>query len=123
MNRIKLDDVERAFARWRAGKLRPGEPTPEALWARAVDAARAHGTTKTAERLGLNHSALKQRIERSGPETSAPRFVELPPGLLSLPEPTLELEDVTGVRLRLVLPGAKPQEVAAAALELWSSRS
>ena len=122
MKRIKLDEVRSAFARWRAGKRWAGEPVPEALWVRAVDAARAHGTTRTARRLGLNHSVLKQRIERSAGETSTPGFVELPPGLLRSADATLEVEDVTGVRLRLVLPGAKPQEVAAAARELWSSR-
>lgn len=121
MKRVKLDDVARAFARWRESKRRRGEPVPDALWRRAVDAARAHGTTKTSRRLGLNHSALKQRIERTAAE-SAPGFVELPPGLLSPPDATLELEDVTGVRLRLVLPGASPHEVAAAARELWSTR-
>lgn len=122
MKRIKLEDVRRAFTRWRASKRRPGEPVPEALWTRAVAAARVHGTTKTARRLGLNHSALKQRIELTAAEASAAGFVELPAGLLGAPDATLELEDVSGVRLRLVLPGARPQEVATAARELWSAR-
>jgi hypothetical protein len=109
--------------RWRAGKRRQGQPVPEALWSRAVDAARVHGTTRTARRLGLNHSVLKQKIERAtAGEASAPGFVELPPGLLRPANSTLELEDVKGIRLRLVLPGASPQEVAAAARELWSAR-
>ena len=59
MKRIKLDDVARAFARWRASERRPGEPVPEALWARAVDSARwVHGTTKTARRLGAGAESL-----------------------------------------------------------------
>jgi 8-oxo-dGTP pyrophosphatase MutT (NUDIX family) len=120
MKQIKLVDVRRAFTRWRASKGRPGEPVPESLWARAVDAARVHGPTQTARRLGLNHSALKKRIDRA--ESSAPDFVELPLGLVSAPESTVELEDAAGARLRLVLPGAKPQEVAAAARELWGAR-
>lgn len=121
MARSRLEDVRRAFARWRRGKQRPSDPVPEELWARAVEAAQDHGPTRTARVLGLNHSALKQRIQRATP-SPVPEFVELPLGLMSARESTLELEDQAGARLRLVLPGAKPHEVAAAARELWGAR-
>lgn len=119
--RLHLEDIARAFARWRSKKRRPGDPVPESLWRRAVDAARVHGTTKTGRRLRLNHSALKQRIERS--EAATQDFVELPLGLMASSEAIVEVEDTEGTRLRLILRGAKPHEAAAAARELWTARS
>ncbi|MCO5170831.1 MAG: hypothetical protein M9894_31265 [Planctomycetes bacterium] len=60
MGQVKLNEVAQAFGRWRAEKV-GNEPLPESLWAQAVEAAREHGTTKTARLLRLNHSALKRR--------------------------------------------------------------
>lgn len=128
MERIKLDQVERAFVGWRA-KKNFREHLPEALWAKAVRAAREHGTTRTARLLRLNHSALKRRVvERYGPPAEpAQTFVELPAisgaGPHVQQEATVEVEDAAGFRLRLVLRGLGPQEVAAAARELWSARA
>ena len=129
MDQVKLGDVKRELARWRASKEWRGEPMPEALWARAVAAARTHGRSKTARQLGLNHSVLKRRAEQSH---AAPVFVELPLGDVfgsrAELEPTIEtastieVEDAAGSRLRLVLRGALPHEIAAAARELWSAR-
>ncbi|MBL4844852.1 MAG: hypothetical protein JKY65_04930 [Planctomycetes bacterium] len=123
MDRVKLGDVKRELTRWRASKEWRGEPMPEALWARAVAAAQAHGRSKTARQLGLNHSVLKRRAEQN---QAAPAFVELPLSDVFAPRtetaPTIEVEDAAGTRLRLVLCGALPHEVAAAARELWSAR-
>ncbi len=120
-----------AFAAWRAKKS-SGDHLPAALWAKAEHAARVHGTTKTARLLRLNHSTLKRRVvERYGPPAEpAQTFVELPaisdsgPGSPRVQqEATVEVEDAAGFRLRLVFRGLGPQEVAAAARELWSGRA
>jgi hypothetical protein len=121
MDQPRLEDVARAFGRWRASKESPSQRIPELLWARAVAAARVHGSTRTARTLRLNPSVLKRRLEQEE-SSSAREFVELPLGLLATRESVLELEDVTGVRLRVVFPNARPHEVAAAARELWSAR-
>lgn len=114
----QLEVVERAYSRWREGKQRQADPIPEELWKKAVEVARVHGTTLTARRLGLNHSALKQRIDRS---TQA--FVELPVGLLGGPEAVVEVEDQAGTRMRVVLRGVSAQEVGSLAREIWTARA
>ena len=123
MKQVKLAAVKRAFARWRATK-RPGQAVPEELWDRAVAASKVHGPTRIAAELRLNHSTLKKKIDgAAAPKSSpSPEFFELPLGQLRPPESTLEVEDVTGARLRLVLQGARPEEVAAAACQIWGSR-
>ena len=131
MEQVELGEVKRAFARWR--RERPAhEPVPERLWAKAAAAARAHGTTRTARQLRLNHSALKRRLGAAAdpspaPPAPAPTFVELalsaPAGGLGGHEATVEVEDPVGFRLRVVLRGAAPHEVAAAASALWSRRT
>jgi len=91
---IKLEAVERAFARWRRAKRSPGGRVPDGLWDQAAAAAQAHGRSRTAKRLGLNHSILKR-------------------------EGTFELENETGRRLRVALRGVTPREVGAIACQLW----
>lgn len=123
--KIKLEDVERAFRRWRRDK-RSGERIPEDLWLQAVSAAEAHGMTATAHALSLNHSHLKQRCESLPPASPAvspsAEFVEFPAAglLFGGHESLVEVEDASGSRVRLVLRGVSAAEVAAAAKELWS---
>jgi hypothetical protein len=134
VGQVKLNEVAQAFGRWRAEKV-GNEPLPESLWVQAAEAAREHGTTRTAQLLRLNHSALKRRVTAGrGREGAASAllpsrsFVELPlaagAGWPCPPrEATLEVEDAAGFRLRLVLRGLEPREVAVAARELWSARA
>lgn len=130
MEEVELGEAKRAFARWR--RERQGhEPVPERLWAKATAAARAHGTTRTACQLRLNHSALKRRLGAGDASpvspAPAPTFMELPLGALAGGlgghEATVEVEDPVGFRLRVVLRGATPYEVAVAASALWSRRT
>lgn len=98
---VKLAAVKRAFARWRAKKS-PGQAVPEELWDRTVAPSKVHGPTRIAAELRLNHSTLNKKIDgAAAPRSSpSPEFSELPLGQLRPPESTLELEDVTGTRLR-----------------------
>jgi hypothetical protein len=117
----ELEIAARGFADWRA-KKGTGERVPEGLWTRAVEAARAHGTTTTARRLGLNHSVLKRRVDVAAPTQ---QFVEMSlSGIVAAGhEACVEVEDGAGFRMRLLLRGATPLEVAAAARELWRARA
>ncbi len=112
-----LDEAERAFEVWRLNKR--GKAIPEDLWTLAVNTASDHGVTKTAERLRLNPSRLKERLERDARDNG---FVELAAGDLPLGgECVLEIESAAGSRLRLMLRGASVAAVTATARELWSA--
>jgi len=114
----RMEDADRAFRDWRRNK-RTSEPIPEELWARAASAASVHGVTRTAERLRLNGTRLKQRTELEARRG----FVELSASDLPLSsECVVEIEDGAGSRLRLVLRGASVAAVTAAAKELWGVR-
>lgn len=120
---LRLEVVASRFAEWRAKKA-GSDRVPDELWASAVEAAQVHGTTATARRLGLNHSILKRRIE--GDNATTQQFVELPLNRLVETaietESVVEVEDGAGFRMRLLLRGATPVEVATAARGLWSAR-
>ena len=61
----QLRRVCREFEHWRQTRPRRS-PIPAALWALAVDHARAVGVHATARRLRLDYYALKQRVEAAG---------------------------------------------------------
>ncbi len=118
-----LDRVHRRFERWRRTRPRRS-PIPDALWALALAAARAHGLHQTARTLRLNHTALKQRLRAAGvpaggPPARAP-FVELIPGLATGgPACTFELETARGATLRIHLQGIAPPDLAALSRTFW----
>jgi hypothetical protein len=116
---VRIEEVEQAFRCWRrSSRTRGGRKRmPERLWVEAARVARVHGVTKTAERLRLNSTRLKEWCERGARSEG---FVELAASELALgAESVVELESAAGSRLRLVLHGASVAAVAAAAKELW----
>lgn len=113
----RIEDVERGFREWR--RSRPTKAIPDELWERAACVARVDGVTKTAERLHLNPTRLKERCERA---SRAVGFVELAASELPFAgESVVELENASGSRLRLVLRGASVAAATAVAKELWSA--
>jgi hypothetical protein len=54
--------LSRRFERWRKAH-KPRMPFPEALWASAAEAARAHGISRTAKVLRLECGKLKRVME------------------------------------------------------------
>ncbi len=118
-----LSDVQSQFARWRQSRKR-GTRIPEALWRAAVEAAREHGVSKTAQVLGLDYYRLKKRLEStaelSESEPAAEQgFVEIPL-FASAAECVLEMEDVRGARLRIELKGSAVAHCQTLAQALWS---
>jgi hypothetical protein len=115
---VELEEAARAFRRWRQGRRASGGRIPDELWAQAARVANVHGITRTAERLGLNGTRLKERCEI---EARGRGFVELAASELPMTsEHVVEIESAEGSRLRLVLRGASVAAVTAAAKELWS---
>ncbi len=118
-----LARVHRRFERWRRTRQRRS-PIPDALWALALEAARAHGLHQTARTLRLNHTALKQRLNAAGDPAGGPpagaTFVELMPApTAGGPACTLELETAGGAKLRIHLQGIAPPDLAALSRTFW----
>src|SRR3990170_6638186 len=80
----RLEGVRRRFALWR-GTRKGHARIPDSLWDAAALMAGRYGISRTANALGVNYQALKNRLGRiaaagSGQEAeSEARFVELTP--------------------------------------------
>ena len=114
-----LERARQRFERWRRtrGKGRPR--IPDSLWAIAAKAARRFGVHPTSRALRLDYVVLKRRVEVDPAQSSSqaearPSFVELVPGGSGNgTECVLELEEPSGVRMRIELKGVvRPDLVA-----------
>jgi hypothetical protein len=115
-------ELARAFDRfnaWRRAKGSRGR-IPDALWQLAVEAAAAHGLSRTTQVLRLDYDSLKRRLEAAEDRGAAKAcaFVELPAALGSVKECVIEWSDPTGVQLRMVLKGYEAAELATVGLQL-----
>lgn len=117
-----LEELKRRFKAWR--QVRPrSRRIPEDLWQSAVQAARDHGVSKTACRLGVNFYRLKRHLRgvQVPPTAESVEFVEIPRKVLSSgPGCVLELVDPKGLKLRIELRDLQGAETLARAL--WSQR-
>src|SRR5262245_38290368 len=86
---------------------KPGRRIPQSLWAVAVRLAKAHGVSRTAAVLRLDYYRLKEQAEAATtpPQPSSPAFVELTPPVLVAKQCRLELDNGSGVTLRVQLVG------------------
>lgn len=106
----ELVDVKDELNAWR-GISRKRQKIPEAIWRKAVHAARRHGLNPVSKALGLDYSCLKKRVAGIGVAkrnesglTSA--FVEVksvPPDDLAC---VIELEKGGGARMRICVKSA-----------------
>jgi len=90
------------------------------LWAAAAKVAGTFGVSRTAQVLGVNYNALRKRVERQ--TAAAPTesekiadtgFLELtPPTRAGSCQCTLELENVSGAKMRVHLQGAAMPDLA-----------
>ena len=128
--RDPLGTARRQFERWR-GRGSPGKRIPEELWQAASEAARAHGVSRTARDLGLNHTVLKKRLKTasrtrsSSSGTNGVEFLSLPPVAVAraTAECLIEIEDRRGTRLRVELGVNATSELASIVRLLWESRA
>ena len=126
---VGLERVQQRFERWR--RTRKGHPRiPDSLWAVAVKAARRFGLHPTSRALRLDYMVLKRRVgaDTTGSDrpakVTAPSFVELlPVGKGPRPECVVELEDPSGVRMRIELNGIAPSDLATLTRSLRTSGS
>ena len=127
-----LRAAERAFARWR-GDGRPGRRIPAKLWVAAVAAARAHGISRTALALRLNHRRLRREVDRAGPAPEPARapgvpalakpFVELPPLPVTAPPACrVEIHDRGGRRVCVELATPALAQLPAVLRLCWPPR-
>ena len=101
-------DLKRARDRFQAWRKRRqvGERIPQPLWAIAARLAGTHGVSRTATALGLDYYSVKQRVEAAGrePQLNGPAFVEVSPTpLMAVRHCRVEIDNGTGVRLRMEL--------------------
>ena len=122
----RLEGVRRRFERWRRTReLRTR--IPDSLWAAAVKVAGMYGIHRTAKALRVDYYALKKRVQEEGArshsllqERSVPTFVELArPAETSCGECILELEDVSGAKMRVHLKGVEAPDLVALSRSFW----
>jgi hypothetical protein len=124
----KLDEVQREVGQWRQTRPRSKE-MPKELWESATLLAQMLGVNTVVRRLGLNYSALKQRVAPGGSESrrgkreeGSPRanrkgFIELSKvPLLGIPpndEAVVEVMAKDGARLSIKLKAGNHLDVTA----------
>jgi len=117
-----LEEARRRFDAWRRSHRWLGR-IPHALWRVAAETAAVHGVEATARRLLVDPARLKQWlpvVPPTEPAADAPQFLELP-GLRVAPaaECTLELEDTSGRKLRILLKGLASTQALTLGRMLW----
>jgi hypothetical protein len=119
---VSLDEARRRFDAWRRSHRWLGR-IPKALWRMAAETAAVHGVEATARRLLIDPARLKEWLPvagRAAGAADAPQFLELPPLLVGPPaECTLELEDPSGRKLRILLKGQATAQAVALGRMLW----
>jgi hypothetical protein len=130
-NRVQVDfptalrRTQRKFGQWRE-RCRPRAPIPEGLWREAAELACAHGINRTARALRLDYYSLKKRaVAAARTGEPATEFVEVIPGGMpvSQPECTIELEEASGVKMRIRLQGGSLPDIADLARAFRECRS
>lgn len=125
----RLERTRQRFERWReTRKVR--SRIPESLWTSAVKMARAYGINRTARALRVDYYSLKERVESEvsssdvSKRNTSPIFVELAaPATASTCECLLELEDVSGAKMRIEFKGVEVPDLAALSRSFWSVES
>ena len=125
----RLEGVRRRFERWRGTRKGHGR-IPDSLWDAAALMAGRYGISRTANALGVNYQALKNRL---GPKAAAAGgqeaegaagFVELTPFAPSgTCECLLEWEDAGGAKMRVRLQGMGMPDLVALGRSFWDRQS
>jgi hypothetical protein len=117
-----LEAAKRRFDAWRRSHRWLGR-IPNELWRLAAETAALHGVEATARRLLVDPARLKQWlpvVEPAETAADAPQFLEFPPLVVGpTAECTLELEDTSGRKLRILLKGPATTQAVALGRMLW----
>lgn len=110
-----LSRAQRKIEQWRE-RHRPRARIPEELWREVARLACVCGINRTARALRLDYYALKKRATAAA-ESGEPvaQLVEVLPGGMPAPGSacTIELEDASGVKMRIHLQGREPPDIVA----------
>ena len=107
----ELEQVRGALAAWRATPGR-SQRIPDAVWRKAVRAAKRHGLNPVSKALGLDYNCLKQHAAESGlggkkTVNPTPTFVEVKPAApLEDLACVIEMEKGGGTRMRICVKSA-----------------
>ena len=114
----ELDPLKQQIQAWRTGRKLPG-PMPVAIWGHAVVLARQFGVCKVARALGIDYTALRQKVAKAGeqPGLVKPTFVELPNRYVPEERPSsfgavIEISTSDGSRVRVQLEAGRGLEAA-----------
>ena len=116
-----VERVKARFASWRKKRVR-GERIPTGLWDAAAKVAADVGVCQTAKALQLDYYALQRRVKKRAPESAPPAFVELPTSPHSASECVIELEDTTGVSMKMHLKSVDASTIASLSHSLWKAK-
>jgi len=119
-------DLVRGRARFQAWRTRrkAGERIPQGLWAVAVRLATTHGVNRTAAALGLDYYSLKKRTESPATprQSDGPAFVEFTAPAMVAKQCQVELDNGSGITMRVQLVGYDAADVEALARSFWNAR-
>ncbi len=107
----QVDRVRQRLERWRRTRKKRSR-IPEQLWKESVEVARSYGVNQTARALRLDYYGLKRRLDAGLDTTVVEKermgsFVELVvPTPAEVPECVVEVESVSGTKLRVHLRGS-----------------
>ena len=124
----ELDPLKQQIHDWRAARKLPG-PMPIEIWGRAVVLARQFGVCKVARALGIDYTALRQKVAKAmeQPGLVKPTFVELPDRYIPEERPinlgaVIEISTPDGSRVRVQLEAGRGWEAAGIVAAFLGSR-
>jgi hypothetical protein len=107
----ELEEVRGALKEWRSAPWK-GQRIPDAVWRKAVRAAKRHGLNPVSKALGLDYNCLKRHVAGEGRNENRsaglrPAFMEVrseePPEDLAC---VIEMEKGGGTRMRICVKSA-----------------
>lgn len=118
-------DLVRARSRFQAWRTQRklGGRIPQPLWAIAIRLAKTHGVSRTSAALGLDYYSLKKRVEPAPapPQSSGPAFLELTQPVLVAKQCRLELDNGSGVTMRVQLVGYDAADLEVLSRRFWDA--
>ncbi len=119
-----LKKVRQQFEAWRKNRESKRSRIPQSLWTVAVKASREYGNHRAARALRLNPDCLKKRVEATHRthkrREQTPTFVEVLPSEQRVgSEYSVELEDVSGARMKIHVKGEALPDLALLTSSFW----